>query len=417
MKKMYSTLAMCLAAVASYAQTTEPTIPTNGLVFHLPLNGDVHGMDATTNDYNFVVQNESYQVGLTGEDFEAFVHNGTTTSIVRTFNLSDLQAMNQVFTIGMWVRVDQFPNLYSNLFEMEQNHFLRIAAPTLGELVHLEYGFMDVNGNYSLFGGASGPSSMPINRNLFRTKWMHVALASNMLPDNSREVMLFINGELLGGHNFSEPNIPFFAGNAPFAIGSRNGATNMTMSGLIQDFVWYNRVLTGAEIQALACYVNANVAEEEGVLSVNNGMYTYQWQDCANGNANIPNADGNSYAVFSGEGSYAVVVTRNGGCALTSDCFDFGNNGGGGDPASLNELDANALKMYPNPASDLVTIEGLESGSTIELINALGAVVQQKQASGYNETVSVQNLPEGMYMVRITMTNGQTIRQRVLVRN
>jgi hypothetical protein len=416
MKKMYSTLAMCLAAITSFAQTTNPTIPANGLVFHLPLNGDVHGMDASPNDYHFVVQNQTYQVGLTGDDFEAFVHNGTNTSIVRTFDLSDLQSMNQTFTIGMWVRVDQFPNLYSNLFEMDQNHFLRIAAPA-GNIVHFEYGYLDVNGNYRLFGGAAGPSQMPMDRNLFRTKWMHLTLVSNMLSDNTRDVSLFINGELLGGNNFSAPSVPHFTGNAPFAIGSRSGATNMTMSGLVQDFVWYNRVLTGAEIQALACYVNADITEEEGVLSVNDGMYTYQWQDCANGNANIPNADGNSYAVFSGEGSYAVVVTRNGGCALTSDCFDFDNNGGGGDPASVNEFELNAVKLYPNPAQDQVTIEGIEKGSTIELINALGAVVQQKQASGYSETVSVQNLPEGMYMVRITMTNGQTIHQRLLVRN
>jgi len=417
MKKMYSTLAMCLVAVASFAQTTEPTIPTNGLVFHLPLNGNVHGMDATTNDYNFVVQNETYATGLTGEGFEAFSHNGTTTSIVRTFSLSDLQAMNQVFTIGMWVRVDQFPNLYSNLFEMDQNHFLRIAAPASGNTVYFEYGYMDVNGNYRLFGGSAGPSQMPMDRHLFRTKWMHVALVSNMLPDNSRDVMLFINGELFGGYNFSEPNMPYFVGNAPFAIGSRSGATNMTMSGLVQNFVWYNRVLSGAEIQALACYVNADISEDEGVLSVNDGMYTYQWQDCANGNTNIPNADGNSYAVISGEGSYAVVVTRNGGCTLTSDCFDFENNGGGDDPASLNEFSAHAVNLYPNPAQDLVTIEGLETGSMIELINGLGAVMQQKQATTYSENLSVENLPEGMYIVRVTFTNGKTIHQRVLIRN
>jgi hypothetical protein len=416
MKKMYSTLAMCLAAVASFAQTTVPTIPTNGLVFHLPLNGDVHGMDVTANDYHFVVQNQNYEVGLTGDDFEAFLHNGTTTSIARTFNLSDLQAMNQVFTLGMWVRVDQFPNLYSNLFEMEQNHFLRIAAPA-GDIVHFEYGFLDENGNYRLFGGTAGPFQMPLDRNLFRTKWMHVALVSNMLPDNSRDVSLFINGELLGGNNFSAPSVPHFTGNAPFTIGSRNGATNMTMSGLIQNVVWYNRVLSGVEIQALSCYVNADITEEEGVLSVNDGMYAYQWQDCANGNANIPNADGNSYAVFSGEGSYAIVVTRNGGCALTSDCFDFGNNGGGGDPVSVNEFESNEVKLYPNPAQDQVTMDGLENGSAIELINALGAIVRQAQASGYSETISVQNLPEGLYMVRITMTNGQTNHQRVLVRN
>jgi hypothetical protein len=121
--------------------------------------------------------------------------------------------------------------------------------------------------------------------------------------------------------------------------------------------------------------------------------------------------------VISGEGSYAVVVTRNGGCTLTSDCFDFENNGGGDDPASLNEFSAHAVNLYPNPAQDLVTIEGLETGSMIELINGLGAVMQQKQATTYSENLSVENLPEGMYIVRVTFTNGKTIHQRVLIRN
>lgn len=64
----------------------------------------------------------------------------------------------------------------------------------------------------------------------------------------------------------------------------------------------------------------------------------------------------------------------------------------------------NEIRIYPNPAKDQVTIDGIENTENIQLINMMGQVVKQFNHVNESVTVNVSELPAGMYFVRMGNT-------------
>lgn len=64
-----------------------------------------------------------------------------------------------------------------------------------------------------------------------------------------------------------------------------------------------------------------------------------------------------------------------------------------------------ALRLYPNPANDLMQIQAAE-GARISIANSLGAVVYEGLAKGALSTVSVKAFPAGMYTVVVASKDG-----------
>jgi hypothetical protein len=62
--------------------------------------------------------------------------------------------------------------------------------------------------------------------------------------------------------------------------------------------------------------------------------------------------------------------------------------------------------VYPNPASDIVTVQSSFKVREIEIHNALGQVVLRKEGSQNIETLDVSNLQSGTYIVRIKTQRG-----------
>ena len=62
--------------------------------------------------------------------------------------------------------------------------------------------------------------------------------------------------------------------------------------------------------------------------------------------------------------------------------------------------------VYPNPASDIVTVQSSFKIREMEIHNALGQVVLRKQGSQNIETIDVSNLQSGAYIVRIKTQRG-----------
>ena len=71
--------------------------------------------------------------------------------------------------------------------------------------------------------------------------------------------------------------------------------------------------------------------------------------------------------------------------------------------------------LYPNPATDLITIRTVV-GSTIELFASDGTIVATTQATSAETTISVAQLPAGRYLARITAPDGETIRRPIIIR-
>ena len=67
---------------------------------------------------------------------------------------------------------------------------------------------------------------------------------------------------------------------------------------------------------------------------------------------------------------------------------------------SVEALAADALTVYPNPASDLLNVSGLAVGAEVRLVNLAGAVVAVAQADAQGAAaLDVATLPEGEYLL------------------
>ncbi len=98
--------------------------------------------------------------------------------------------------------------------------------------------------------------------------------------------------------------------------------------------------------------------------------------------------------------------------------FDLGNTGDGSAtstflfdnimhsesvPTAIGGAEIEKLSLYPNPVADVLTIEGLEDGISVEIYGAAGSLIKKVQLSG--GTVNVADLAKGVYFVS---ANGAT---------
>lgn len=121
---------------------------------------------------------------------------------------------------------------------------------------------------------------------------------------------------------------------------------------------------------------------------------TYQWYK--NGVA-IPGATG-SVLDESGNGLYSVVVTDINGCSDTSSGYIIsGGGGGGGTTGVASTPSVSGVRIYPNPATSVLTIEASEKvNATILTVDGRTAI-EQKDAT----TIDVSMLPNALYIIMI----------------
>ena len=67
-------------------------------------------------------------------------------------------------------------------------------------------------------------------------------------------------------------------------------------------------------------------------------------------------------------------------------------------------------KLHPNPTTGIVRIEG-ENASEVQVFNALGQLVKTVQNA--NE-VSLEGLPQGVYLLRVTLEGGKVFSDKVV---
>ena len=70
-------------------------------------------------------------------------------------------------------------------------------------------------------------------------------------------------------------------------------------------------------------------------------------------------------------------------------------------------LDENNINVFPNPASSTITVSGIRGEENYKIYNVLGAEIARGVASD-NETISIQNFSNGLYL--INFDNGNSIK-------
>lgn len=83
---------------------------------------------------------------------------------------------------------------------------------------------------------------------------------------------------------------------------------------------------------------------------------------------------------------------------------------------SVNNL-SDAIKVYPNPAKDYIIISWDNLGinyASITLMNNLGQIVFKKSINSNSNTISVNELANGMYYLKIDSSSGQLIKKLII---
>lgn len=81
------------------------------------------------------------------------------------------------------------------------------------------------------------------------------------------------------------------------------------------------------------------------------------------------------------------------------------------EPTALHDLEASAMRIYPNPASHYITIENQEKIESISIYNAQGT----RLIDCTNSTIYVGNLPQGVYYV-VIKTGNQYRTEKLLIK-
>lgn len=66
----------------------------------------------------------------------------------------------------------------------------------------------------------------------------------------------------------------------------------------------------------------------------------------------------------------------------------------------------NSVKIYPNPAKDIVTIEGSAELKSIQVYDVQGRLLQLVSASGVQSSINVSSMPKGIYFIKAFTEKG-----------
>lgn len=86
------------------------------------------------------------------------------------------------------------------------------------------------------------------------------------------------------------------------------------------------------------------------------------------------------------------------------------------DNASIGQLDQNSAHIYPNPIQEIVTIKINEYllGSDVVICDLSGRIVVESILSELSQTLNTNNLPKGIYEVKITTKDGRIFSQKIV---
>jgi hypothetical protein len=79
---------------------------------------------------------------------------------------------------------------------------------------------------------------------------------------------------------------------------------------------------------------------------------------------------------------------------------------------SIRENKANSVKLYPNPAENDLYISGKPNLSKVAVYTVLGT--QVKEYSNVLQSINVSDLKTGIYIIRLTDTNGKTVTSKFM---
>lgn len=77
-------------------------------------------------------------------------------------------------------------------------------------------------------------------------------------------------------------------------------------------------------------------------------------------------------------------------------------------------VSAISVSVYPNPAHDILNIDNVTTPTTCTIFNVLGSLMQQTTLIAGNNSISVQSLSPGVYMLQLVDEEGNKVMRKVV---
>lgn len=141
---------------------------------------------------------------------------------------------------------------------------------------------------------------------------------------------------------------------------------------------------------------NTDVTQTGNVLTAAATGVTYQWINCNNGNSPVAGATQQTFTATN-EGSYAVIITKN-GCNDTSACYTVAGTGFSGKTMT------GSFSVYPNPVSGRLMITSTEKMGhvRVKIINIIGQTIKSDVGKAGNSLqLDLSMFPAGTYILEI----------------
>lgn len=150
----------------------------------------------------------------------------------------------------------------------------------------------------------------------------------------------------------------------------------------------------GSAYMFTTCDINPTITISNYTLSTTLTDVTYQWLDCNDNNSIIAGATNQTYTP-SENGNYALII-NDGICADTSNCLAVAGLG-------VNTLTKAGFKMYPNPASQNITLDlGSLNQVNISIHNSMGEEIYKTQTNNQTKfNISLAEFSNGIYFVNV----------------
>lgn len=192
-----------------------------------------------------------------------------------------------------------------------------------------------------------------------------------------------IGGVALGtGASFTTPSISI---NTPYYVEAKNGSCSSARTSVLATVI----VTSPPTATANQTFCDA---EKVGSIAVIPSGPSIIWYDSSTGGNVIPNntvlVSGSIYyasQTISGcESTSRAAVTMTGGACLGTEKFE-----------------TNVVKLYPNPAVDLVTISSSVIISKIQVVNVSGQIIFEGKINQIETKVDLSTYPSGAYLIKV----------------
>lgn len=121
----------------------------------------------------------------------------------------------------------------------------------------------------------------------------------------------------------------------------------------------------------------------------------------------------NSYDVF----NHLEKITKSNGSTISFQYDEVGNRIGmiittNQVTGFSNNISQLSVKLYPNPTSESFCISGFDGKATLMLTDISGVEILTKQITN-NESISINNLPKGVYIIKLITNEGAVERKLI----